>query len=104
MPQKTRIEKDSMGEMTIPADALWGASTQRAIENFPISGRPLPAPFIQALGFVKEASAATNMELGILDDDMGVAIRQAAREVSMAFTRACACGLLRTFPNRAPGR
>ncbi len=79
----TRHERDSMGEVEVPADALWGASTQRALANFPISGRPLPAAFIRAMGFVKEASAATNMELGILDAELGVAIRQAAREVAM---------------------
>ncbi len=79
----TRRERDSMGEVEVPGDALWGASTQRAVENFPVSGRPLPPALIQALGFVKEAAAATNQELGVLDAELAVAIRQAAREVAM---------------------
>ena len=56
----TRIETDSMGEMTVPADALYGASTQRAVENFPVSGRSLSRPFLRALGIIKEACALTN--------------------------------------------
>ena len=83
MSQHTRTERDSMGEVEVPEDALWGASTQRAIDNFPISGRPLPAAFIQALGFVKEAAAATNQEFDLLDANLAAAIRQAAREVAM---------------------
>ena len=54
---KYRIEHDSMGELQVPADALWGAQTQRAVENFPVSGRPLPRGFIRALGLVKTGSA-----------------------------------------------
>ncbi len=79
----TRVERDSMGEVRVPADALWGASTQRAVENFPVSGQPLPPAFLRALGFVKEVSAATNQELGVLDPERAVAIRQAAREIAM---------------------
>ena len=56
----TRIERDSMGEMEVPADALYGASTQRAVLNFPISGQPLPAAFLRALGLIKQAAAETN--------------------------------------------
>ena len=55
-----RIEHDSMGELQVPADALWGASTQRAVENFPVSGRPMPRGFIRALGLVKAAAAETD--------------------------------------------
>ena len=60
----TRIERDSMGEMSVPADALYGATTQRAVENFPVSGRPLPRAFIRALGLIKEAAAVANADLG----------------------------------------
>src|SRR5690606_39297154 len=55
-----RTEHDSMGELQVPADALWGASTQRAVENFPVSGRPMPRGFIRALGLVKAAAADAN--------------------------------------------
>lgn len=64
---KYRIEKDSMGELKVPEDAAWGAQTQRAVENFPISGQTMPAAFIQALGRVKQACANANHELGALD-------------------------------------
>jgi len=70
-----------MGEMTVPADALYGASTQRAVENFPISGRTLPRPFLRAVGLIKEAAAKTNLELGELDEQRAGVIRKAADEV-----------------------
>ncbi|HEY8483628.1 MAG TPA: class II fumarate hydratase [Longimicrobiales bacterium] len=76
-----RIERDSLGEMRVPADALWGASTQRAVENFPISDLRLPRRFIAALGMIKKAAAETNMELGLLDERIGRAIVAAAQEV-----------------------
>ena len=63
----TRIERDSMGEMAVPADALYGASTQRAVLNFPISGQRFPRRFIRALALIKLAAAETNGELGLLD-------------------------------------
>ena len=63
----TRTERDSMGEMNVPSGALWGASTQRAVLNFPISGLRFPRRFIQALGFIKGAAAAANAHLGHLD-------------------------------------
>ena len=66
----TRTERDSMGEVEVPADALYGASTQRAVLNFPISGQPIPARFIRALALVKKAAAETNRELGLLDPDV----------------------------------
>ena len=77
-----RIEKDSMGEMKVPASAMYGPQTQRAIENFPISGEPLPAEFVHALGLVKAAAARVNAELGTLDGAVAKAIEQAAMEVA----------------------
>ena len=61
-----RTERDSMGEVRVPAGAYYGAQTQRAKDNFPISGRPLPPPLIHALGLVKYAAAVANRELGKL--------------------------------------
>ena len=80
--QPTRVERDSMGEMRVPQDALWGASTQRAVENFPISGWRFPRGFIRALGLIKHAAAQANEELGLLDPTLGAAIRAAADEVA----------------------
>ncbi|TMK21957.1 MAG: class II fumarate hydratase [Actinobacteria bacterium] len=76
-----RIEKDSMGEVRVPADAYWGAQTQRAVENFPVSGRRFPRRFIEALGIIKWAAATTNEELGLLDARRAEAIRAAVEEV-----------------------
>ena len=81
MAKRTRIERDSMGEMEVPADAYYGASTQRAVLNFPISGDPLPRRFIRALGMVKKAAAQTNRELGLLPRRRSRAITAAAQEV-----------------------
>ncbi|CAN5304920.1 class II fumarate hydratase [soil metagenome] len=78
----TRIERDSMGELKVPADALWGAQTQRAVENFPISGLRLPRAFIHALGLIKEAAAGANLQLGLLEEKKAAAIRSAARKVA----------------------
>jgi fumarate hydratase class II len=78
----TRIERDSMGEMEVPADALYGASTQRAVLNFPISGSRFPRRFLRALALVKRAAAETNEELGLLDSDVAAAIAAAADEVA----------------------
>ena len=77
-----RIEKDSMGELKVPEDALWGAQTQRAVNNFPISGLPMPRQFIAALGLVKWAAAGANSELGLLKSDIAAAIQSAALSVS----------------------
>jgi len=71
-----------MGEMSVPDDALYGASTQRAVLNFPISGRPLPEPFIRALGLVKAACAEANLDLGFLSAEKARLIREAAREMA----------------------
>ena len=76
-----RIERDSMGQMEVPADALYGASTMRAVLNFPISDLRFPRTFIRALGLVKQSAARTNMSLGVLDETIGNAIVEAAQEV-----------------------
>jgi fumarate hydratase, class II len=81
MTVATRIEKDSMGEMTVPADAYWGASTQRAVENFPISGYRFSRRFIRAMGLIKHAAAAVNRQLGKLDAQKADLIARAAQEV-----------------------
>jgi fumarate hydratase class II len=78
----TRIERDSMGEMEVPADALYGASTQRAVLNFPISGERFPRGFIRALALIKLAAAETNGALGLLEPARARAIAVAAREVA----------------------
>ncbi|ARO68820.1 class II fumarate hydratase [Xylella fastidiosa subsp. pauca] len=77
-----RIEHDSMGDLRVPIDALWGAQTQRAIENFPISGRSMPQGFIHALGFIKAAAAKVNAELGLLPKPMAKEIEAAALDVA----------------------
>ncbi len=79
---KFRIERDSMGELKVPADALWGAQTQRAVQNFPVSGLTMPRAFIRALGLIKQAAAAANRELGLLDAATAEAIAKAAGEVA----------------------
>ncbi len=77
-----RIETDSLGEVRVPTDALYGAQTQRAVENFPISGQRFGRGFIQALGLLKKAAALTNEELGHLDADIAGAVVEAAGEVA----------------------
>ena len=77
-----RLEKDSLGEVRVPADALYGAQTQRAVENFPVSGEPMPAEFLHALGLVKQVAARVNAELGLLDPAVAAAIETAADEVA----------------------
>ena len=77
-----RIEKDSLGEMQVPIAAMYGPQTQRAVENFPISGEPLPAAFIHTLGLIKAAAARVNAELGTVDKHVAKAIEQAAMEVA----------------------
>jgi len=79
--KKTRIERDSMGEVEVPNDAYYGASTQRAVLNFPISGQTFPRRFIRALGLVKRAAAQTNRELGLLARRRARVIAAAAQEV-----------------------
>ena len=77
-----RVEHDSMGEVHVPAGARWGATTQRAVENFPISGQRIDSELIHALGRIKAAAASANAALGVLDSDAATAIRDAALEVA----------------------
>ena len=77
-----RIEKDSMGEIKVPRDALYAAQTQRAVENFPISGIPIPRALIRALGLIKQKAAEVNLDLKLLDARKSQAIQQAAAEVA----------------------
>jgi len=77
-----RIEKDSLGEVKVPADALYGAQTQRAVENFPISGQRFGRRFIQALGLIKKAAAEANAEMGNLDQAIAEAVARASGEVA----------------------
>ncbi|WP_313213908.1 class II fumarate hydratase [Stenotrophomonas acidaminiphila] len=82
MSGKYRIEHDSMGELQVPAGALWGAQTQRAVENFPVSGQRMPRAFIRALGLIKASAAEVNTGLGLLPKGVGRAIRAAALDVA----------------------
>jgi fumarate hydratase class II len=82
MSMTMRIEKDSMGELQVPKNALYGAQTQRAINNFPISGLTMPRAFIQALGFIKASAAEVNQRLGLLDPTFAQAIITAALQVA----------------------
>ncbi|MEX2048970.1 MAG: class II fumarate hydratase [Gemmatimonadota bacterium] len=82
MAENFRIEKDSLGEMKVPEDALYGPQTQRAVENFPISGQRFGRRFIEALGLIKKAAAETNAELGLVDGAIAEAIGAAAAEVA----------------------
>jgi len=77
-----RIEKDFLGEIKVPASAYYGGQTQRALENFPISGRRMPREFVRAIGIIKRAAAEANMSLGLLDTKIGKAIVRAATEVA----------------------
>ncbi len=77
-----RVEHDSMGELDVPADALWGAQTQRAVNNFPISGLCMPRRFIEALGLIKWAAAGANAELGLIKSDVAMAVQKAALGVA----------------------
>jgi len=80
--RKTRMERDSMGEMSVPESALYGASTQRAVLNYPVSGWRFSRPFIRALGLLKWAAAQANHDLGLLDAERSALIVQAAEEVA----------------------
>lgn len=81
MSNEYRIEKDSMGELQVPAEALYMAQTQRAVDNFPISGIPMPRAFIRAVGLIKQACARANQELGLLEEPVADAIVAAAQMV-----------------------
>ncbi|MEA9657442.1 class II fumarate hydratase [Xanthomonas campestris] len=82
MSESFRIEHDSMGELQVPADALWGAQTQRAVQNFPISGQPMPRGFIRALGLIKAAAAGVNADLGLLSKSVAEVVQEAALQVA----------------------
>src|SRR5690606_1681363 len=82
-----RTEKDSLGEVRVPADALWGAQTQRAIDNFPVSGQPMPPEFIVAVAQVKRASAQANASLGLLAPELRDAIVLACDNLDRKSTR-----------------
>ncbi|HEY0072585.1 MAG TPA: lyase family protein, partial [Abditibacteriaceae bacterium] len=77
-----RIEKDSMGEIKVPSSALYGAQTQRAVDNFPISGVTMPKTFIRALAFIKAAAARANHDLGLLEPEKAAAIEKAALKIA----------------------
>jgi fumarate hydratase class II len=77
-----RLESDSLGELQVPREALWGAQTQRAIQNFPPSGLCMPRGFLRALGLIKQCAAGTNEELGDLEPELAAAIQAAAGEVA----------------------
>src|SRR5580704_6632592 len=77
-----RVEHDRMGALDVPAAALWGAQTQRAIQNFPPSGLTMPRAFIRALGLIKHAAAAANLELAASSAELAAAIQAAADEVA----------------------
>ncbi len=79
---QTRTEVDSLGPVEVPTGALYGAQTQRAVNNFDLSGIPLPAQFIRSLGLIKAAAARANVELGLLESDVGAAISRAALAVA----------------------
>jgi fumarate hydratase class II len=82
MSDKFRIEYDSLGEVRVPQDALYGPQTQRAVDNFQISGSAMPAVFIRVLGMIKLAAAHVNQELGLISAKKSVAIQAAAHEVT----------------------
>lgn len=82
MSDTFRVEHDSMGELQVPAAALWGAQTQRAVQNFPVSGQPMPRGFIRALGLIKAAAAGVNADLELLPKAVAKAVQAAALEVA----------------------
>ncbi|MEX2549591.1 MAG: class II fumarate hydratase, partial [Nitriliruptoraceae bacterium] len=81
MTEDFRVAHDTMGEMQIPIDALWGASTQRAVENFPVSGIPVPLDVVKAHAMLKWAAATANQERGVIEEELAEVIRRAADEV-----------------------
>ena len=81
MSKAYRIEKDSMGEVKVPQEALYGAQTQRAVENFPVSGICISRPLIHAMGVIKQGAAKVNAEMGNIPKDVAHAIQLAAQEV-----------------------
>ncbi len=86
-----RIERDSMGELKVPADALYGAQTQRAVQNFRISGLPMPRQFIRALGLIKSACAQANADLGHLKAPLRSTNARPGRLRNLPRRRRCGC-------------
>ena len=84
MNEAVRLEHDSLGDVEVPADALWGAQTQRSLEHFRIGGERMPRPLLLALAHLKRIGAAVNAELGLLDRDVARAVALAADEVLSA--------------------
>src|SRR5258708_17023203 len=82
MTSDARLERDGRGQRGVPASALWGAQTQRALHNFPVTGLRMPRAFIRALGLIKHAAAGANAELGDLPHDLSAAIQAAALDVA----------------------
>src|SRR5215831_13863593 len=82
MTATTRVERDSLGTLDVPADALWGAQTQRAIQNFPPTGLKMPRTFIRAMALIKHAAAGANAELGDLPPSIAAAIQTASLKVA----------------------
>ena len=80
---RTRVERDTLGEVLVPADALWQAQTQRAVDNFPVSGEPMPAAVVRVLARIKAAAAAANLDLGVIDASTANAVRAAALAVAV---------------------
>ena len=101
MTENYRIEKDSMGELKVPADALYGAQTQRAIDNFPVSGIPMPAAFIRAIALIKQCAAEVNVGTGRARREIGRAIAEAAGRSSRGST-ASNSRWMSSRPARAP--
>ncbi|TQV87134.1 class II fumarate hydratase [Aliikangiella coralliicola] len=95
---KTRIEKDSMGELEVPFNALYGAQTQRAVNNFPISGQPMPEPFIHALLAIKASAARANSHLNSIDNSMAEAIVDVCSELLARDDSSPANSLMQHFP------
>jgi fumarate hydratase class II len=98
MTHQYRIERDTMGEVQVPVDALYRAQTQRAVDNFPISGRGLERSQIRALGLVKAACARVNAQLGVLDPTRGPPTRWRPASMTRSFPSTC------SRPARAPAR
>ncbi|MDX1512888.1 MAG: lyase family protein, partial [Gammaproteobacteria bacterium] len=82
MSKSFRTERDSLGDVQVPKAALYGAQTQRAVDNFPVSGMPLPREFIRALGLIKAAAARANRDLGLLEPAIADAVAESADEVA----------------------
>ena len=102
MANEVRIETDSLGKVEVPADALYGAQTQRAVENFPVSGLRLPRRLIRALALIKKAAAEVNRDSGKLDAKLADAIIQAAHEVAGGAARRRSSSSTSSRPARAP--